>query len=370
MNDPLNPSPEPTLPFSVPSAPTSLPASEVGTSPCDWLDGELRRFGQEAAPASPTVPRASKKATRTRATSGPISSVSSPSDALNSSLANRLRARLSTVGSIEYKQTWKESVTPAGRRYWAHTASARTIYVNVSTGALLLDPWSTPCVVEPDTHPDKVWERKQRLTEKTGVYRGKDCGLGSKVQLAAFSTPNWHDGRRPGADLTSTQGANLSRDAVVLVGFNTTRATDGSNGGPNQANGALCADVALAIGAWTTTQAMGNADENLELKEARRQAAKAKWGRIFGKPLAEQVHLAPHGPISDIFYVPTGRRVVLAPEFSLWLMGFPEAWVTAAPGAKDWLEAQAVLALECSRAAETPSSPSLPPSSSAPSENP
>jgi hypothetical protein len=45
-----------------------------------------------------------------------------------------------------------------------------------------LAPWPTPCVVEPLTHPDKVWERKQRLTAKTGIYRGNDCGLGSKVQ--------------------------------------------------------------------------------------------------------------------------------------------------------------------------------------------
>jgi hypothetical protein len=69
------------------------------------------------------------------------------------------------------------------------------------------------------------------------------------------------------------------------------------------------------------------------------------------------------GVILDLFFVPTGKRVVLAPEFSLWLMGFPEEWVRAAPGAKDWLEAQAALALECSKDRETPSSPSLPPSS-------
>jgi hypothetical protein len=50
--------------------------------------------------------------------------------------------------------------------------------------------WPTPCVVEPDTHPDKVWERKQRLTAKTGIYRGNDCGLGSKAQLASWPTPD------------------------------------------------------------------------------------------------------------------------------------------------------------------------------------
>ena len=74
------------------------------------------------------------------------------------------------------------------------------------------------------------------------------------------------------------------------------------------------------------------------------------------------------GRILGLFFVPTGRRVVLAPEFSLWLMGFPEAWVTAAPGAKDWREAQAALELECSKDRETPSSPGSALSSSAPSD--
>lgn len=66
--------------------------------------------------------------------------------------------------------------------------------VNVPLNALLgrvawLAGWPTPCVVEPGTDPDKVWARKQRLTEATGVYRGNDCGLGSKVHLATHSGP-------------------------------------------------------------------------------------------------------------------------------------------------------------------------------------
>lgn len=69
------------------------------------------------------------------------------------------------------------------------------------------------------------------------------------------------------------------------------------------------------------------------------------------------------GPTTGLFRVLTGRRAVLAPEFSLWLMGFPEAWAALAPGAKDWQEAQAALELECSKALETQSSQSLPQSS-------
>ena len=69
------------------------------------------------------------------------------------------------------------------------------------------------------------------------------------------------------------------------------------------------------------------------------------------------------GLITVLFLVPTGRRVVLAPEFSLWLMGFPEAWAKAAPNSDAWRAAQAALELECSKDRETQSSPNSPPNS-------
>ena len=49
--------------------------------------------------------------------------------------------------------------------------------------------WPTPCAMEPGTDPDVVWARKQRLTAETGVYRGNDCGLGSKVNLTEHNGP-------------------------------------------------------------------------------------------------------------------------------------------------------------------------------------
>lgn len=58
-----------------------------------------------------------------------------------------------------------------------------------------------------------------------------------------------------------------------------------------------------------------------------------------------------HGTTTESSNAKTANRAVLAPEFSLWLMGFPEAWAQAAPGAKDWQEAQAILEKECSREA-------------------
>jgi hypothetical protein len=68
-------------------------------------------------------------------------------------------------------------------------------------GAVKLAGWPTPCVVEPGTDSDKVWARKQRLTEETGVYRGNDCGLGSKVHLAGWTTTTTRDWKDTGGDI-------------------------------------------------------------------------------------------------------------------------------------------------------------------------
>lgn len=103
-----------------------LPASADGTTPCDSQDGPTTDlFGQVLAHASRSAQRASAKAKPTNGTCGRKCSGSSASADLTRSLASRLRARLDTVGSMEYSQTWKELATPAGRSYWAHTASAR-----------------------------------------------------------------------------------------------------------------------------------------------------------------------------------------------------------------------------------------------------
>ena len=42
-------------------------------------------------------------------------------------------------------------------------------------------------------------------------YKPHDLAMAGKN----WATPNWHDGSRPGSDATSTQGANLKRDAEI-----------------------------------------------------------------------------------------------------------------------------------------------------------
>lgn len=108
---------EPTICADTISA-TSSPASVDGRSPSVWPDGlTTDLFGQAVAPASRSAPPASAKVLPMNGTFGRIGHVSSSSAALQSSLANRLRARLGIPGSTPWPMIWKDKVTPLGRRY-------------------------------------------------------------------------------------------------------------------------------------------------------------------------------------------------------------------------------------------------------------
>lgn len=106
----------------------SLPGSLVGQKLFVWQDGQkTEKSGPEAVHASHTRPQVEDSETPTNATCGQSSFDSSGNATLQQLLESRLRQRFGTDGSIEYSETWKAKVTPAGRRYWAHTASVRRI---------------------------------------------------------------------------------------------------------------------------------------------------------------------------------------------------------------------------------------------------
>ena len=168
---------QPTLPAS--TSATFSPASAAGRSPCNGPAGPATDlFGQALAPASPSAPPASAKAQPTNATSGRYLPGSSASAALNACLANRLKARLGSVGSMEFAQTWKQKATPSGRQYWAHTASVRPTGDKGCTG------WLTPSTED---------------------------GKTDTVTLAGWGTPTVQDARH-----ASLSPAQQTRDPNVL----------------------------------------------------------------------------------------------------------------------------------------------------------
>jgi hypothetical protein len=108
------------------------------------------------------------------------------------------QANLAGWGTPAVQDDNQSRMSPeAMAREWNRPGASQS---NLAKQAHMLAGWPTPCVVEPGTTPEKVWERKQRLTAKTGVYRGNDCGLGSKVHFAGWPTPLAADSRgRAGA---------------------------------------------------------------------------------------------------------------------------------------------------------------------------
>jgi hypothetical protein len=151
------------------SSAISLPASEGGVTHSGSLVGlTIGTSGQEAVPASPGAQRGRALRPPIRATFGLRGSSSFASASLQSSLANRLRARLAGRGSIVFTTTWKCVTTPSHRSIYRLAASARSTGVNVCTS------WPTPCAQPANGEPEAFLERKRRA-----VARGKLDGRGA-----------------------------------------------------------------------------------------------------------------------------------------------------------------------------------------------
>ena len=268
---------------------TTSPESEAGNMPSSSPAGpKTERSGLGAVLASLSQSRASAKRIKTKEIYGPLFFVSSPSAGLQSSLASRLMARLPTGGSTEFAMTWRELVTPSGRPYCQLAVSAHRTSGSASIG------WPSPVTEEHRNtrahgntkagesldHAAKMagWSTPQSH-DGTGArgagfeltdHHHRPHDLVAESQLAGWPSPNAHDGHRPGyEDDESTQGSNLRRDVRrwlapqppdgattdpgAVAGWNSPRATDGSNGGPNQSGGALSHDVQLS--GWATPTA-------------------------------------------------------------------------------------------------------------------
>ena len=124
--------------LDIPSA-TSSPASADGASPCEWLDGPTTApSGPVPAPANLSARQAKAAGLMTSGTFGQPSTGSSASVALQSYMANRLRASMAETGSTLYRLIWKETLTPAQRPILQRRALARPKSDSVFIG------WPTP----------------------------------------------------------------------------------------------------------------------------------------------------------------------------------------------------------------------------------
>lgn len=149
-----------------------------------------------------------------------------------SSQNDSLKAALSTTikgGSLEYDQTWNRKVTPCGAVYWAHTASARRISDNASTG------WQTPSAMmsssgrkisgEPNLFGEALlagWPTA-RANDGTGSKEPPNRKGGPSLkQVAGWSTPTTRDHKDGGGDLSASmvrKDGKIRNDTISRQAF-------------------------------------------------------------------------------------------------------------------------------------------------------
>jgi hypothetical protein len=161
----------------------SSPVSEDGAEHLSLQDGnQAELFGQEALRASLSQAQEIKKAKTTLDTSGLSSLISSESADLQQSLESRLRQQLNLDGSMIYKLTWRQKVTPQRRSYCHLAASAPRTKENACFS------WPTPSVRD---YKDTGNLDKSRF-RKSGKERN-DTVPRVAYGIAPWATPNTLD---------------------------------------------------------------------------------------------------------------------------------------------------------------------------------
>lgn len=296
------------------------------------------------------------------------------SNELSEKLGKALMKNLAKYGSPEYRLTWRRHVTPSGQVIYRHRASARRTSDNDCSG------WPTPNAMEGgqtsrggDRKDEKLmggiaklcgWRTptqgdSQRGVEQNPKERNAKAGtasLNNEVALSGWPSPR---GNSSTGKCEHGDGGTDLQTAVQAAGWNSPRATDGSNGGPNQANGALANDAAKAGWAspssrdWKDTPGMAttatnpDGSERTRLDQLPRQATLAGWATLAAMSF-DQSHqpgqdrlgvqmkeVLASGDISNGTSATTSRSksgegFLLNPRFSLWLQGFPEEWLCSA----------------------------------------
>lgn len=239
-----------------------------------------------SCPCRRSVSPENKTDSPTSETCGRHSSISSKSATLNMSLASKLKTRLSTVGSIEYIETWKQKATPAGASYWAHTASAPRIKDNDCTG---VDHWpKTPMAGDAE---GGIMEIRPGTT---GKYKLRDYAV-----LAVSSWPTTTNDAKNNA--APSQWSRLS------------------HGKPR----ALALNCEVVLAAWSTPQTMDSLECIRNVEDLPKNAGCSNLrGRVIQVLLGSDTN-------SSTAKTERFGGYRLNPYFSAWLMGFPKEWTEA-----------------------------------------
>lgn len=357
-------------------------ALEAGLTHSGWLAGRMTGpCGQDPALVSHSVLPERVEASRMNATSGPLFGGSYPSAGLQLCLASRLQARMDGSGCPEYEMTWKSWDMTQGPPICALRASGHRTSGNGCFG--VESGWPTVAATEARqgyqdrSDPTKKGSQESLSTVAVNALTGpgrsggragmESCGV---CLPGGWATPR--SGKTTDEDPESWAKRNeagkvatmpLTTQAQMAAGWKTPMAATNNEAAHGSTSTDYSRSVEVAMGLRETPngqkllQAAGfptaRTSEGAEREVMRNKGpsvsaqaqmagfptphSRANAGGEYSDPEKAIARLKNQDRNNDLneaaflFAMPDMTGWKLNPAFSLWLMGYPAAWLWNAP---------------------------------------